>query len=148
MEKVFEDIINLPRYIKRIIAIILDVGICVLCTWIAFYLRLEEFIKISDASILSVLISISLAIPIFWLLGLYKSMFRFEGLAIVVTMAVATLTYGFFYFIVIGIFGVQGIPRSIGVIQPLLVFFGITGSRVAIKNLFFRSPNNKKTKKY
>ena len=96
MEKVFEDIINLPRYIKRIIAIILDVGICVLCTWIAFYLRLEEFIKISDASILSVLISISLAIPIFWLLGLYKSMFRFEGLAIVVTMAVATLTYGFF----------------------------------------------------
>jgi len=146
MEKVFEDIINLPRYIKRIIAIILDVGICVLCTWIAFYLRLEEFIKISDASILSVLISISLAIPIFWLLGLYKSMFRFEGLAIVVTMAVATLTYGFFYFIVIGIFGVQGIPRSIGVIQPLLVFFGITGSRVAIKNLFFRSPNNKKTK--
>ncbi len=146
MEKVFEDIINLPRYIKRIIAIILDVGICVLCTWIAFYLRLEEFIKISDTSILSVLISISLAIPIFWLLGLYKSMFRFEGLAIVVTIAVATLTYGFFYFIVIGIFGVQGIPRSIGIIQPLLVFFGITGSRVAIKKLFFRSPNNKKTK--
>ena len=100
-EKVIKDIINLPRYSKRIIAIILDIGICILCTWIAFYLRLEQIIKISDTSILSVLISICLAIPIFWLLGLYKSMFRFEGLLIVVTMAIATLLYGFFYFLIV-----------------------------------------------
>jgi FlaA1/EpsC-like NDP-sugar epimerase len=145
-KKVIKDIINLPRYSKRIIAIILDIGICVLCTWIAFYLRLEQIIKISDTSILSVLISICLAIPIFWLLGLYKSIFRFEGLSIVVTMAVATLFYGFFYFLIISIYGVPGVPRSIGVIQPLLIFFGVTGSRVIIKNLFFKSLNSKKIK--
>ena len=144
--KVIKDIINLPRYSKRIIAIILDIGICVLCTWIAFYLRLEQIIKISDTSILLVLISICLAIPIFWLLGLYKSMFRFEGLSIVVTMAVATLFYGFFYFLIISIYGVPGVPRSIGVIQPLLIFFGVTSSRVIIKNLFFKSLNSKKIK--
>ena len=145
-EKVFQNIVTLPRYLKKIIAIFLDIGICVLCTWIAFYLRLEEFIKISDTTILSVLISISLAIPIFWLLGLYKSMFRFEGLAIIVTIAIVTLIYGFFYFIIVGIIGIQGIPRSIGVIQPLLVFFAIVISRAVIKNLFFRNLNNKKTK--
>ena len=145
-EKVLKDVINLPRYLKIIIAIILDIGICAACTWIAFYLRLEEFIKISDAFVISVLISIGLAIPVFWSLGLYKSMFRFEGLTIVVPMAVATLIYGFFYFAIISIYGIQGIPRSIGVIQPLLLFFGITGSRVIIKNLLSRSSNNKKIK--
>ena len=143
-DKILKDLINIPRYLKRIIAIILDIGISAICVWIAFYLRLEEFIKISDAFVLSVLISVVLAIPIFWSLGLYKSMFRFEGLTIVVPMAVATIIYGFFYFTIISIYGIQGIPRSIGIIQPLLLFFGITGSRVMIKYLLSRSPNNKK----
>ena len=69
-----ENIINLPRYAKRIIAIITDLGLCILCTWLAFFLRLEQFIQINDITILAVLISISLAIPIFWLMGLYKTL--------------------------------------------------------------------------
>ena len=44
-EKILKDVVNLPRYLKRTIAIILDIGICAICTLIAFYLRLEEFIK-------------------------------------------------------------------------------------------------------
>ena len=35
-------ILALKVYTKRIIAIINDVGLCVLCTWLAFVLRLEE----------------------------------------------------------------------------------------------------------
>ena len=60
------NMINIPRYAKRIIAIFIDIGLCVLCTWFAFFLRLEEFIRINDVTILAVLISITLAIPIFW----------------------------------------------------------------------------------
>ena len=41
-----QNIISLNRYAKRILAIILDLGLCILCTWLAFYLRLEQFIKI------------------------------------------------------------------------------------------------------
>ncbi len=145
-EKILKDVVNLPRYLKRIIAIILDIGICAICTLLAFYLRLEEFIKISDAFLISTIISVGLAIPVFWLLGLYKSMFRFEGLTIVVPMGVATTIYGFFYFIIISIYGIQGIPRSIGIIQPLLIFFGISGSRVIIKNLLSTKTNKKKIK--
>ena len=48
--------LSIPRYAKKIIAIIVDLGLCILCTWLAFYLRLEEFIKINDVTILSVLI--------------------------------------------------------------------------------------------
>ena len=42
-----ENIINLPRYTKRIIAILIDIGLCIFCTWFAFYLRLEQFIKLN-----------------------------------------------------------------------------------------------------
>ena len=73
------NIINLPRYTKRIIAILIDIVLCVFCTWLAFFLRLEEFVKINEVTTLAVEISILLAIPIFWLVGLYKTIFRFQG---------------------------------------------------------------------
>ncbi len=141
-----KNIINLPRYTKRIIIIIIDLGLCILCTWLAFYLRLEEFIKINDITILAVLISISLALPIFWLSGLYKTIFRFPGPSIVLTVAVATLAYGLIYFAVIGIYVIQGIPRSIGIIQPVLLFLAISSSRVSIRYLFINAFNFKNSK--
>ena len=144
-----ENIINLPRYTKRIIAIITDLGLCILCTWLAFFLRLEQFIQINDVTILAVLISISLAIPIFWLMGLYKTLFRFLDSSIFLTVTAAVFTYTLLYSSVITIYSIQGIPRSIGIIQPILLFLGILGSRMIIKYLFidnfiFKNYKNKK----
>tara|TARA_B100001057_G_scaffold499514_1_gene610489 strand:+ start:13313 stop:15295 length:1983 start_codon:yes stop_codon:yes gene_type:complete len=142
-----KNIINLPRYAKKTIAVITDLGLCILCTWLAFYLRLEKFIKIDDVTILAVLISIFLAIPIFWLLGLYKTMFRFAGFSIILTTLIATLSYALLYFAVISIYGIQGIPRSIGILQPVLLFLGISSSRIIINYLFISSFKNSKNKK-
>jgi FlaA1/EpsC-like NDP-sugar epimerase len=143
------NIINLPRYAKRIVAIITDLGLCILCTWLAFFLRLEKFIQINDVTILAVLISISLAIPIFWLMGLYKTLFRFLDSSIILTVTAAVFTYSLLYSAVITIYSIQGIPRSIGIIQPVLLFLGILGSRIIIKYLFidnfiFKNYRNKK----
>jgi FlaA1/EpsC-like NDP-sugar epimerase len=140
-----KNIINLPRYTKRIIAILIDISLCIFCTWLAFLLRLEELVKINDVTSLSVQISILLAIPIFWMMGLYKTIFRFQGSSIIFTVFIATFTYGLLYFVVISIYGIQGIPRSIGIIQPILLFLSISASRVSIKFLFLS--NFKKSKK-
>jgi FlaA1/EpsC-like NDP-sugar epimerase len=141
-----ETILNLPRYAKRIIATIIDLGLCILCTWLAFYLRIEKFIQIDNITISAVLISICLAIPIFWISGLYKTIFRFAGSSIILTVAVATIAYGLLYFSVISIFGIKGIPRSIGIIQPVLLFLGVLSSRFIIKNLFNNNFNYRKFK--
>ena len=48
MEKYLKEfansILSLHRYSKRSIAIITDVALCILCTWLAFILRLEQLI--------------------------------------------------------------------------------------------------------
>ena len=36
----------------------------------------------------------------------------------------------------ISIYGIQGIPRSIGIIQPILLFLAISATRISIKYLF------------
>ncbi len=139
-----KNIINLPRYAKRIIAILIDIGLCIFCTWLAFLLRLEELVKINDVTTLAVQISILLAIPIFWLMGLYKTIFRFQGSSIIFTVFVATSVYALLYFALISIYGIQGIPRSIGIIQPILLFLSVSLTRISIKYLFLS--NIKKTK--
>ena len=144
-----KNIINLPRYAKKIIAVIIDIGLCILSTWLAFYLRIEQFIKINDITILAVLVSISLSIPIFWLIGLYKTMFRFVGSSLILTAIIASFAYGLLYFSVISIYGIKGIPRSIGIIQPLLLFIGIVSTRLIIRYVFantfeFKKSQNKK----
>ena len=146
LKDISKNIINLPRYTKRLIAILIDIGLCIFCTWLAFLLRLEELVKINEVTTLAVEISILLAIPIFWLMGLYKTIFRFQGSSIIFTVFIATFTYSLLYFAVIGIYGIQGIPRSIGIIQPILLFLGISLSRISIKFLFLSNFKKSKNK--
>ena len=147
LTEISKNIIDLPRSSKKIIVIIIDVCLCILSTWLAFYLRLEQFIKINDITILAALISVLFAIPIFWIVGLYKTIFRFAGSSIIFTAFAAIIIYSLLYFSVIGIYGIQGIPRSIGIIQPILLFLSISSLRIVIKFLFlnnFRTSKNKK----
>jgi FlaA1/EpsC-like NDP-sugar epimerase len=136
LKDTLSNILSLPRYAKQITVVIFDIGLCVLCTWLAFYLRLEKFITINDVTIVPILLSIFLSVPIFWLLGLYREIFRFTVLSIFFSISIALLIYALLYFSVIGIYVIEGTPRSIGIIQPLLLFFSITGSRLLVKYLF------------
>ena len=138
-------ILSLHRYSKRVIAIMTDIGLCILCTWLAFTLRLEELILFKNFNFYPALISVFIAIPIFWLFGLYRTIFRYTSLSIIFNILASTFTYGLFYFLIIGVYGIQGVPRSIGVLQPMLLFFGIISSRLAIKYILNGNYISKKT---
>ena len=149
MKKFLNSILSLHRYSKRTIAIITDIGLCTLCTWLAFALRLEEFILFKNFDFYPTFVSIIIAIPVFWLFGLYRTIFRYTGLSIILNILASTFVYGLFYFLIVGFYGIQGVPRSIGIIQPMLLFFGIIGSRLAIKYILtgdysFKKSFNKK----
>ncbi len=133
IKKFSKNILQLNRYSKRSIAIITDISLCIICTWLSLYLRLEDInlIKIYDFN-LAAIISI-IAIPIFWISGLYRTIFRYTGLSILFTILTSTFIYGMLYFIIISVFGLPSIPRSIGIIQPMLLFFAIIASRFVAK---------------
>jgi FlaA1/EpsC-like NDP-sugar epimerase len=131
-----KSILNLPRFAKKIIVIIVDFSLCILCTWFAFYLRLDQFISIQGAALTAAIASVALALPVFWLLGLYRTIFRYSGLSIMFSVSIALLVYGLLYFLVFGVYGVVGIPRSIGILQPMLLFFAVVSARLSVKYLF------------
>ena len=106
-----------------------------------FIIRLEELILFDNFNFNPALISIVMAIPVFWFFGLYHSIFRYSGISIIFTVITSTLAYGMVYFLIIGVYGIPGVPRSIGIIQPMLLFFGIIGSRFAKKVLSLQNIN-------
>ena len=141
-------VLDLPRPAKQMIAILCDMSLCVICVTGAFYLRLEQFVPFQGPVITAALVSVILAIPIFWLSGLYRTIFRYSGSSILFSVAIATIIYGLVYFCVFGLYQVKGVPRSIGILQPMLLFFAITGSRLFVKFILGTSVSkkNKSTK--
>ena len=124
-KNISKQLFGLDRYLKRTIAIITDVLLCVIAVWLAFFIRLEEFILLKDISYTPVLLSVVLAIPIFWIFGVYRTLFRYAGLSILNTISLSAFVYGLVYFSIISIYGIKDIPRSIGIIQPILLFLSI-----------------------
>lgn len=124
---------NFHKNSKIFLAMSFDIGLCVLCTWLAFIIRLDELIIFRDFNYYPSIISAMLALPIFWIFGLYRIIFRHSGQSIIFIILSSNLIYGFFYFLIIGVYSISNVPRSIGVIQPMLLFFAILSSRIAIK---------------
>ncbi len=137
-------VLGLPRNAKRTVAIFCDLSLCLICVILAFYLRLDQLVPFEKPLISSVLISIFFALPIFWLMGLYRTIFRYSGFSIVLSVFMSVLVYGSLYFCVITLYRIEGVPRSIGIIQPMLLFFLVSGSRLLIK--FSVGKINKKKK--
>lgn len=132
----------LPRGGKRLMAMILDVCICILTTWISFFLRLGEFMTFSITLAKPMILSVIIALPIFAFSGLYKTIFRFSGLPVIRSISYAMVFYSIIYFNIIMVFGVSGTPRTIAIIQPLLLFFLIVCSRLTVSFLFRETVNS------
>ena len=120
-----EKLFSLHRYSKRGIAIFIDMFLCLLTLWLAFYLRLEEFVLLKNIGLIPIFLTIFLAIPIFWVNGLYRTLFRYAGLSILTTISVSVSIYGLIFFSIITLYGMTGVPRSIGIIQPVLLYISL-----------------------
>lgn len=124
-------LLALSRVSKRIISIVIDMALCTLSVWIAYYLRLGAFLSLDGRPSLAVVVSICLAIPIFVVSGLYRAVLRHAGQEVVWVTIRACAGYGVIYASIFAIYGFDGIPRTVGIIQPLLLFALIVLSRTS-----------------
>ena len=132
-------VLALPRMAKRAVALIVDLSLCVLTVWFAFYLRLDEFISFTAEGPwrfginLSAAAAVLIAFPIFVASGLYRAIFRYSGLPALATVLRAVGVYGLIYAVIFMAIGIDGVPRTVGVLQPLLLLLSIGTSRFLVR---------------
>jgi len=122
-------ILSLSRVAKRLVVFGVDACICVLTVWFAYYLRMGEWVSLRGEPMTAIYISLALALPIFVICGLYRAIFRYSGWPALLTVAKAILIYGFFYAAIIITIGFTGVPRTLGLIQPILLLLSVGFTR-------------------
>src|SRR5579872_6203721 len=114
--------ISRTRPTKRWIAMLIDAAICAITCYAAIFLRLG-FIPEHDTPYgVLVAISVGLAIPIFWAVGLYREIFSQSGIRAIVNIGRACTIYALPFAVVFTVLRVWGIPRTLSLIHPILLF--------------------------
>jgi FlaA1/EpsC-like NDP-sugar epimerase len=128
-----DQVLSLPRPFKRGLVLGVDACLCVLSVWLAFYLRMGFFMPVAGVMVWPVLASFVLALPIFVISGLYRAIFRYSGLHAMVALGRAVLLYGLVFAAIFTFYGVEGVPRTVGLIQPILLLLLVGASRAAAR---------------
>lgn len=124
---------NLPRLTKKIVAVMADATICMAAIWIAFSLRLGDWQLWNDAIARVMLASFLFWPPLFLVFGIYRSIFRFAGSGTMTELAKAILIFMIAMTAIFGFVTVPGVPRTIGILVPILFFMGLVLSRIIVR---------------
>jgi FlaA1/EpsC-like NDP-sugar epimerase len=131
-----KQLISLPRLGKQSIVLLVDAFSIALAVWLAYSIRLDRLHFPVGAEFLVYGIPLVIALPIFVKMGLYRAVFRYAGQHALWSIARAVFIYGLIFFAVIVFWsslglpkGIATIPRSLGILQPIILLVLIVLSR-------------------
>jgi FlaA1/EpsC-like NDP-sugar epimerase len=139
--------ISRTRPTKRWIAMLVDAGLCAITCYAAIFLRLGFIPDRDTPYAVLVAASVGLALPIFWALGLYREIFSQSGIRAIVNIARACSIYALPFAAIFTVLRVWGIPRTLSLIQPILLFVAIAGSRVLARYWLFGTDSARRARK-
>ena len=132
---------NFIKSKKICFLISLDLMTCLFSLFLAMYLRLDFFYPVFLLPPILILVSTLLLVFTFLLFGIYKTINRFSGWDTFVQLGKSLLIYNFIFFVLFTIISIENVPRSIGILHPMILSLMILCSRALIRILL-----NKKVK--
>ena len=138
-----QKVIQAPRSVKKAIVVAVDCVLCLFTVALAYKLRLDVWTFPDGRQWLSYAAAIMFSVPIFVRAGLYRAIFRYVGWDAFVNVVAACACYGALYFTVFTLVGIADIPRTIGFLQPILLFMAVAGVRAVARYLLQEAGEHK-----
>ena len=127
---------------KQLVMVFFDSFLIISILFISFSFRLNILFWPNQELFLLIFAAPIIAIPIFQWFGLYRIVIRFIGLKSLWSISQAVSLYALIWGLLIFLTGVQGVPRSVVLINWLLAVIIIVGLRMAISWLLLKYLDN------
>ena len=122
-------ILQWPRSAKQMFVAVVDVAMGLISMWLAFSLRLDTLHWPQALQFLPYVLGPALAFPVFVTQGLYRAIFRYTGITALLTTGKAVAIYGAMLSVILLTAQWEGVPRSVGILQPLIFLLLVGASR-------------------
>ena len=122
--------LSLSRVVKRLIMLFVDVLLIVTILALSFSMRLGEWFWPQGDLVYLLFFAPLVAIPIFIKFGLYRAIVRYIGFKALWVIVQAVSLYALVWGVIALLSGVQGVPRSVILINWILGMLLIGGSRI------------------
>ena len=131
MSLIIQNLISLSRRNKQIIMLAFDAIAIVCLIYAAFWIRLGYFFYPSgnDRLLIAIFASPLLAMPLFTIFGLYREVIRFVEFKALWQIVQAASFYGLLWGLIVLMADIAEVPRSVILINWLLVILVIASSR-------------------
>ena len=126
-------LLHAPRPVKQLLAVVSDVLMCALVTVLAMDIRTEAVLPWTMAHDWMLLFGVLIAVPVFTAFGLYRAIFRYAGVKVLYALSKALFIYGVAYGFIFTVLGVGGVPKSMGLLQPMMFSLGVMASRLLVR---------------
>ena len=127
-------ITSMPRAAKWACLFVSDTLILLISIWISFSIRFDQVYwpveGIHDPVFILAFMAPIIALPIFIQFGLYRAIIRYLGMRATWSLVKAVALYALLWSLLTFLVGVDGVPRSVVIINGMVALIGVGGSRI------------------
>jgi len=130
---------GLPRTLRRLLLLLLDSVVVVVAVWAAFAVRLGDIWPLMlQQAILLIPLSLALILPVCWGIGLYRSVLRYAGYELFVTIFKGVTIAVLLVIATWAMLRLAIVPRSVWFIYWFILLVLISGSRLLLRDYLLR----------
>jgi len=133
-------LLAVPRAAKLALAVLADIVSAIAAAWLGMGLRLGEVIHFRGSLLVFLAVALPLTIATFFAARIYKNVFRFSGSKGLGQIGLACLVIMLPLMVAFGITVVEGIPRTMSAIYPIMLFLLVSLNRILARYLLVSLP--------
>lgn len=136
------ELVKLPRILRKTLVVSLDLTICVASAVLAYTLRIGELEVLSRPILVFTLIAVLTWIVISISTNTYRSVIRFSGYHTLASLMRSSAAMGVVLTAILVVIRIPGVPRTLAVIYPLVLFIALAGQRLLLADLIVTAVRN------